>query len=239
MSPPAGTPPWAPAPDPLTATLAQALRAAAEAPRLPDPPFLQNSLLENHWPTVALLAGAGLLAAWWLRRAGQRRRANLAAIACFALAAAVAAVGALVTTEREVVMARTREAVDAAAAADAAALRDLSTETVRVLLPIMQVPDDRERLLEMAQRQLGPDGDFRLRSHRIGTVRAVIDGPNVARSHVAVRVEPARDGGFGPIGTAWELSWRREPLPGGGFGPWRVTTVRALQLGPTLKGVQP
>jgi hypothetical protein len=202
-----------------------------QAPPLPSPPFLQHYLFEEPWPAAGLLLVAALGAAWWLRRQNQPRRAALAALTGAALTAVVLALGALVTTEREVLAARTRDAVEAAARVDEPALRDLAFESVTASVPGVSLPAGRDDLIATARRYLTDHTP--LKSHRVRAVSATLDGPNVARTQALVQIELAAGGKFidGPIGTRWELRWRRDPLPDGGFGPWRVSSVHALQLG--------
>ncbi len=150
-------------------------------------------------------------------------RALLAAIA---LAATVFTAAALITTEREVLAERTHSAATLTAAAKVTDLRELLTEraSVRAFGPV-PVPHGRDEILDVVQSTLGRS--LIVKDLKIGPVRAVVDGPNVARTQVRVwsTFEGEQALYNAPLGAWFRLDWTRD-----GTGPWRITSINVMQI---------
>lgn len=198
---------------------------AADVPRLSDPPVLTTYLLESPWPVVAGLIAAGLAALWWMNRAGKVRRGVRVLLAALALAAGVAILASVVTTERETLRGRTAELVKATATADTNGLRDMLTDRVRVMAfgPV-PMPDGKQAVLDAVRSYLVDQ--YPLKEHTIGAVQAIVDGPNTARTQVRAWVK-FKDGDLynSAIGSWWRLTWTRSA-----DGPWRVSGIEVMQI---------
>jgi len=195
-------------------------------PTLPAAPVLPHYLLEDPWPVVVGLLLAGLIAAIVLHRRDRLKSGLRILGLAVVLAAGVYALASLVTTEREVLAARTRDAATFTAAAKVSDLRDLLTEraSVHAFNPI-PVPHGREELLDTVRSTLGHS--IIVKELTIGPVRAVVDGPNVARTQVRVWAKLDGEQAFynAPIGAWFRLDWTREAL-----GPWRITGINVMQI---------
>ncbi|HMN42629.1 MAG TPA: hypothetical protein PKE29_17445 [Phycisphaerales bacterium] len=210
-------------------TLAQLGPLKGDAPPVPmlaSPPPLAHYLVENPWPVIAGLGLAGVVALILMQRRDRLKDGLKALAAALALAAAVFAAATLITTQRETLADRTRAAATLAAAANTTDLRDLLTDRayVRAFGPI-PMPRGREDLLNTVRSTLG--GSYIVKDLKIGPVRAVIDGPNVARSQVRVWATLGGEQALynAPIGAWFRLGWTRD-----GAGPWRITDITVLQL---------
>lgn len=208
--------------------LAQASGSGAETvPQLAGPPALSYYILENPWPLTIGLAICGVVAMLILQRRGQPRQARIACILALTLAAIVAGLGVAITTPREVLRARTRELVALTAQARVTELRELLTEKARVGAFGSYFPGvrGREEVLASVNKYLGQD--YRLASHEIGPVQAVVDGPNMARTQVRVWVKLNKDQEMygGSIGAWFRIDWMRD-----GDGPWHATSISIMQI---------
>lgn len=215
-----------PIPSTLPPLLAQAV------PSLPAPPAVQHYLLENPWPTAIVLAVCGLVVAAILNRQGQSRRAVLTAVGLFLAAGAVVATSSLVTTTREALIHRTRLLIDAAARADTESLRDMLASDADLRAAFLTGDWGRDRLLDGVQRYLGQQ--YPIQSHREDSARAIIDGPNAARTqiHVVVRAKEATMYDV-PVGSWWRIEWRKDA-----DGVWRVRGLECLQLSAIAPGTK-
>jgi hypothetical protein len=194
------------------------------APRLPDlprPPILQLLLEQPHYIAAGLLFG-GVVAWAFLRRRGLGAR-GLAAVGVAAGAAlGIELLAAGITTPRERILARTRDLVRAVAGADAGATGLILADDARLRVDISRLQGalsdgmDREEILGLVRTAMR--SEFRVREHRIVEARAAIDGPNVGRTLVRVRVVP--ESGTSAHYSWWQLDWRLEG------GAWRAFVVQ-------------
>jgi len=186
---------------------------------LPDPPLLQRVALESPLlPALGLLA-VGVLAALLLARRAQGKVGGLIGLACVLAAAALLVSGSLVTTEREVVLSRTRTFVDAVAAADDRKADELIADSLNVKIAGTTAASlDRDALLGVIRSF---DRSLTLSSYSVPTSQASIDGGGFARSQIEVRVTPERT--EFPTTSWWLLNWRRSP-----DGVWRINGLECL-----------
>jgi hypothetical protein len=206
--------------------------ASSAVPMLPSPPLLAHYLLENPWPVLAGLITAGIIAAVVLNRRG-RLRAGLRILAMAAvLALGVWILAASVTTEREVLRARTRELVETTVAVRTAELADMLTDRISVSSPVgAPSPQGKDAVLQAVEQTL--TSAISIKEHTVGPVSAVVDGPNVARTQVRVWVRLKGDAAFydAPLGAWFRIGWTRTRGSGNEpDGPWRVTSIDVLQV---------
>ncbi len=201
-------------------TLSQILGPdTAAVPDLPPAPPLDAWLFENpFWLVTALAAFAALALIVGLRR-GRPRQGALIGAALALLAAGAFAAGHLVETPRETITARSGQLVQATAAADNTAMRDLLHPDV-ALRPggIKFIPEitGRERLLALVGDRI-PRAVERV---VVLETRAGLDGPRVGRTQVRLRA-------FGPGGQLyghswWRLDWQEHQ------GQWTAVGIEPL-----------
>lgn len=178
-------------------------------PPLPSPPLVTLLLFENPIPGVILFAAlAGALWAW-------RKHRPWPSLVLLAACGLLVLLDRLVTTQRERVIGLTRGLVaDVARADDRAVGLVLAVDASFRRRGASGEVLDREGIL----RRVGVDlaGVYKVREHSIREVQASIDGPNVARSRVRVRVVPELTGV--PSTTWWLLDWRLDE-------GWRVRGI--------------
>lgn len=196
----------------------------ASVPALPAPPLLERLLFENPWPAIGALLAAALVAAWLLNKQSRAREGLLAAGGLAVLALAVYIASAVVTTQREVLAARTRELINLTAAADTTGLEPLMARDVTFRAFLTQQSYQRDAILDLVRRY--PGQMYPVKSHRIDRVQATIDGPNAARTQTHVTTESPEATLYNlPTGSWWRLNWRKDP-----DGQWRLTGIELLQV---------
>lgn len=188
--------------------------------QLPQPPVWQQLLLERPWGAVGVLVIAAFLAVVVMNRREQFRRGLMIGGAILGVAGAIFATATLVETDHEKVRGATVRLIDAAATGDVAGTEALLASDSKLHLEGMgSFSLSREELLagvEALDQQVG------VSDHGILDRTAVIDGPNVARSRVVVRV--GLQGG-GPTFSSWELTWRLEA-----DGAWRLARMECQSI---------
>jgi hypothetical protein len=83
---------------------------------------------------------------------------------------------------------------------------------------------ERDTILSKMETYLG--NTHRIKEYSIHQLRAVKDGPNVARTQMRVRVTTEGALYSGPAGSWWMVSWRRD-APG---AEWKVMQLEMQQL---------
>lgn len=193
---------------------------------LPAAPAFERFLFEQPWPVSILLALLAILAWLAFRARGQRRRGSAVAAVLAALVLGVHALASSVTTDREAIVGRTVELIEATAAADVAALGGiLASETtlrsegaIRRVLPTIRGTGE---ILGQVERSLG--NQFRVTSVSMPDRQATLDGPNAGRSQVRVAVEAEA---FSRTHVSWwRLHWERGP-----DGAWRCFEIEPLWI---------
>ncbi|MEM8738160.1 MAG: hypothetical protein AAGG38_06740 [Planctomycetota bacterium] len=186
-----------------------------------------EGLLENPWPVVVVLVGASAVLRVMGKRRGQRAGVG-AAWGALGLGLGVYAAASAVETDREAILAGTRGFVDAAAAADEAALAGLLAERAALVGPGGGFWDNltpgfvagemtEHRVTDVAVRAVDAAMD-----RRTGAGGAAGRGFDRGVSTLSLR---SRVSGV-PTPTTWELSWGR-----GEDGGWRITEARWLTIG--------
>lgn len=206
-------------------TLAQQTGPAMPPP-LPSPPPLVHYTVENPWVLAGLLGLVSVVCLYLLltARAGKHARAvAVAAAASVFTAVAVILAAQIVTTQREALIQQTRQLIAATAAADTAELGPMLGSSLALRVLGTSVALSREQTLDLVRRY--PGQQTRVDSHTITESQATLDGPNVARTQVHVRVRSNDATLYDvPVGTWWMIEWRR------GEDGWKVTGLRCLHI---------
>lgn len=201
-------------------------------PRLPSPPPGLYYTLENPWPLGIGLVVGSLIAYALLNARSRFKLAKVVAAMLVVLGVLVMIAGTAITTEREALRERTRELVTLTAKANTAELSPMLQETASVLaFGVVPGPQGREAILEAVRVNLRER--YPIAELRIGSVQAVLDGKNVARTQVRVWVKPSEDQRLYDVATgSWfRIDWQRDPLAErGAFGPWRVSRITVMQV---------
>ena len=191
------------------------------------------------WMDVALLpvvnlalalAVSGVVVMLVARRQGKAIVGTRLMLAGLALACVTLVLGYTVTTQREVLRARTRELVECTATARTSDLRDLLTEQTRIgaYNAAFAGVRGRDEVLDAVRAKIAEFGP--LASHEIGPVQAIVDGTNIARTQVRVWVKPRKDLQYtgGAIGMWFRIEWRRAGEDGS--DPWRASVITVMQI---------
>ena len=200
----------------------------AAIPDLPSPPFFEHAVFESPALLVAILGVVCVLAVVAALRSRRRWPGLVGAAVMLASGASVLVAADRITTDREQIIDRTAQLVDALAEVDTDTLDRMLLENAR-LGPgpsaggyARSVPelDSRQSITAMVRRRLGNAN--LIGSHHILETRAGLDGPNVARSLVRVRIMGPDDAYVNH--SWWGLDWRRRD------GKWMVAGIDALWI---------
>jgi len=190
---------------------------------LPEVGWLESVTLESPWPGVALLGLMVVGAIFVLNRAGQLRLGLMVGGVLLLLAGGLVASAHWVFTDREAVRARTREVVAALARGDAAAAERDLLASVSLTLPGNRTGLSKADIVSRVDRYMNGAYALKDKLANITTLRAVVDGPGIARTQTRVTAEHAATGY--PAATWWLIGWRR-----GDDGAWRVSSMELQQL---------
>lgn len=203
----------------------------APPPPLPAPPWVEATLFESPWTAVVGVLAVGLAAAWVVNRAGQGRRAVLVALVSASLAGGLVASASLVITDRETVIARTREAVAAVARGDADAAERILHPSVALTLPGNRTDLTKADIVERVRTDMNGRFAVRDRAARLSALRATLDGAGVARTQA--RIGAVHEATGFPATTWWIFGWRR-----GEDGVWRLSSLEMQQLDGAPSGMR-
>lgn len=155
-----------------------------------------------------------------MNRRSQLRAGLVIAGLCLLGAGSLALTASRVTTDRELIASGTRRLIAAATMGDSKTVGEILSSDARLTLAgAGSFSLDREELLagvEALNDKVGLDG------HRILDLTESVDGPNVGRSRVVVRVN-LKEGGL--AFSSWEMLWRRE-----GDTRWRLMRMECLSV---------
>jgi hypothetical protein len=188
-----------------------------------DPPLAPHLLFESPWPIVAVL----VVVAVGLGIAGTRRangRLQLAGAALVVLACGAWLLAWAVTTDREAVMARTEQLVQATAPLAMGEVRRLVAEDAIITGPNGEVWYDWSVAQDQLQRTLTT---WPVTDQTIRGLAVEVQG-DAARSALDLRTTLEAAGL--PMPSTWLLTWRRTS-----DGGWQATEIRWL----TLQGEEP
>ena len=169
-------------------------------PSLPDPPMIEHYLFESPGLGVVALVIIGIGAFVVLNRRAQPARGIAGGGVCVLLAAAWWATASLVTTPREVLIARSVVLVDLAGSGDSDEIALMLDEQIRVVA--WRDSAGREKLLDDLERVVRGRGG--VESARVVASSGTLDGPNVGRTHVRIRVEASS---LAPPLSWWRIDW--------------------------------
>jgi uncharacterized protein YjhX (UPF0386 family) len=216
----------------LSASLARSVLVLGDAPPLlPDAGPFQKWVLEQPLAPSLLLLAVGAALFYILRGQGKAREGRTFGLVLALLGVAIYVTGTLVETANEKLVARAREFVNAVATVN-------STQVDGFLAPDASVAPfgfDRDTIMRRLEADLGHA--YRIKSHSIQSVRAVVDGPSLARTQV--RVTAVVDSALyaAPVGSWWMITWRQD-TPG---GVWKVREIelQALDRYDDVKNLRP
>lgn len=188
-----------------------------------NPPLWQWLLLENPWPLMIALVIAAVLALL-VRRQARAHRGQLALTALILLVLAGGAYGlaAVVATDHEQLLDRTRQLVAAAhLPLRSADLDDLLTPSVTLTGPDGRVWMPAPVLRLMVERSVEHLG---VSAHHIVSLGAESPNEGEGRSLLSLTSYSKFEPGV-PVPSTWELHWRRDRT-----GRWRVVEIRWLRF---------
>ena len=187
---------------------------------LPDPPLVAHLLLENPWPLALTLLA---LAAVFLIRAhrAQARGPVVGAVLCAGLAIGAWGLAAGVTTQREHLVAQTRELVDSTLPLDTTVFSSLFAPDATLRGPAG------ERWLSVEQMVAELAGSkHRLRSHRVREVQAWVQRPGRALTKLRIStVVGSTRADDRAVPTEWLITWEPEDS-----GSWRIERIQWVKL---------
>lgn len=203
--------------------LAQLSFDGPDFPRLPSPPLIPHLLFESPiLPAVGLLLTA--IVAWvTLRHRLGRRKASLNAASLAALAIANLLAARFVTTDREKVIAATRELIRSIARPDAAAVKDLTQPGAWAWAYQRWEGDVLHELIAQAERNHGrydvAGTSFTITDYTIRSIRALVQSHNIAKTQA--NITGTTDAGANA--TWFEFDWDKTP-----DGDWKLRSATLL-----------
>lgn len=204
---------------PQHATLAQISEFFQRPADLPSGSLIPGILFDNPVPGVLVLAVVTLIAIVVLR--ATPKRASVAALIGCLFVAVLFALDAYVVVPQETLRSETRRLIAATAAADADAVGAMIEDDAEVVVPVIgQRIEGSGPILAAISRYLGTL--YPLESASVLELQASIDGANVARTQVLVRVRGSSDGFSN--NSWWLIEWR---LRG---ERWRATKIEAVSI---------
>ena len=205
----------------VSAGLARSAGVLAAAPTpLPGPGAFQAWVLERPLAPAVLLLVVGVVLWFILRGQGKEKEGRRAALALGVLGVGVFAAGTLVETTNEKLSARARELVAAVATVNSTQVDGfLASDAIA-----MPWGFSREVIMRRLEADLGRA--FPIKEHAVQQVRAKVDGPNLARTQLRVRVVVDSPLYNIPNSSWWMVSWRKEAAT----GEWKVIQIEAQQI---------
>jgi len=194
----------------------------ASIAKLPDPPWLEHQLLESPWAAIACLIGFGVILMWVFRRIEKPKWAWPAMGGALVLAVGIYISSESVTTTREMLIEQTKTLVNSAAIGDDKSVATLLGEPLAFTVLGQATNATTARVLAFVRNDLTTR--YKLKEHSVVSTAATVDGGNVARSQVRVRVVPEAIGY--PNSSWWIIHWRKA----GDTGLWRVSQIEAQHI---------
>lgn len=190
-------------------------------------PAIERILFEEPLPLILGFCVAGVAGFIWFNQRAKLRQAIAAIVIGLAFAAAGWLASRIVTTPREAIRSAAATLVEATATGDGATLRGLVDPGVTVQSGNRDVPitltQGVDAVVMLVNSTLGPSGRYPVQSAEIMENQATLDGPEVARSQVRVRVVQRSGSGFHTF--AWvRVDWRRDG------NSWKARTIEPLAV---------
>ncbi len=180
-------------------------------------PWLTHLTLENPWPMLVTLGaiGAGLIV---IGRRREQKRKIVAGIVFAVLGVLIWLAGLLISTDREMMVNRTRLLVKAAVMPVAMEVfGELLSRDVRLF------DHDYESILRMIGRA---EDRWGVKSAWITNLQVRQDGPQRGVTYLSVITRVDSRYGGGATQTRWLLHWRKET-----DGLWRLVKIEWIELG--------
>ena len=204
-----------------TLTLAQLDQfIAPEMPALPSPSMVDVLLFEHGWLLPLTLGVLALVLFFGLSGRAKRGVTAAVVLSCLMLSAGSFILNRAITTPRETVRDNTRDLVGAVAVLDFEEIGRLTHDQLEGSAPQVGASFSKEDVMPGGMLEDVVCRVVQVSGHGIPELNAVIDGPNSARSQVAVWV----DGSFGRTGSQWAISWRLED------GEWLATKIEPIWI---------
>lgn len=182
-------------------------------------PLWQEWLFENPWPLVIVLIAVAVV----VRLVATRRkqpRVNFAAAGALLLAVGVYLLTMFVATDRERLVDRTKELVEATAPLDSAAMDGLIARGAIVSGPDGAAWVEYDSIRSELEAVVGRYGGF---DHAIRGLGAEVTSAVRGRSLLSLSTTAESIGM--PIRTQWLITWRKES-----DGQWRVIEISWLEF---------
>ncbi len=188
-------------------------------PQLPEPGLIEHWILESPLPLALSCFAIGIIVFGSLRHTKNNTRIGLPTLGfTLLLAAGVLLIGQLITTDREHLKARSAQLVQAASTGDQQALGNLLADQVRINASfVTQV--GKERIITLAVSRAAP----MIESASTKEVRAGIDGPLIARTHIKIKVKAD----MVPPSSWWLIEWTK---PNPESTDWVATHIEPLWI---------
>lgn len=188
-------------------------------PQLPEPGFVEHWILESPLPLALSCLAIGIIVFGSLRHTKNNTKIGLPVLGfTVILAVALFITSQLITTDREHLKARSAQLVQAASTGDRQALSILLADQVRINASfVTQV--GKERIITLAASRAAP----MIESASTKEVRAGIDGPLVARTHIKIKVKAD----MVPPSSWWLIEWTK---PNEESTDWVATHIEPLWI---------
>lgn len=191
----------------------------SQLPDLPGAGFFTHWLLEAPLAPAALLIALGLVVFIALRHTNHAKKIGIPALGLgVILGGGVYLLGSLVVTDREVLVQRATELVEATSSGDTGVLSSMLDPGVRVRSIFASVSGRQSVINLMKNRAPGVVANAQTRR-----VNAGLSGPQVATTQIKVRVK----GEMLPSLSWWSVNWTR---PSTDSDDWVVTHIEPIWI---------
>lgn len=178
-------------------------------------PAVQRWLFESPVPTIVVLMGAALIAAYLLRQGANHKWAPAPLIAGIVLSTGLWSLSAVVDTDRELIEQGTRDFIQAMTAGDRAAARSLIDKDVFVVASGVRHAMDGDEMASAANAI--PEY---VQSYNLREVSMSLDGERVGRTRFDITL--GMEGS--PLPMGWELAWQRRS------GTWTIVRAECVHV---------
>lgn len=186
--------------------LQNSLFEPTDLPILPQPSFIEYWLYESPWmiaAAIVILCITGLIATRYKPKA--KKIALPMCLVGFLIAAGLIATGSFITTDREILIDRSKQLIHAAANADESQLINLLDEHISFqadLGILKRSQTGRAAIITLATNHAAPI----IESVKVKEVRAGLFGPRIARTHIKIHIQ----GDLIPPNSWWLVDWTKQ-----------------------------